>query len=111
MSGSCTIYGELSIASRNLRAANAVALGGTNPGDFTIAAGTTCVDSLVLGANPGPGNSCLINIIFTLSALGPRSATVMVTDNSNPTTQSTSLTGNGVFPQARAFLLGVEFRR
>ena len=87
-------------SSVQLAAMNAVVLGGVNSTDFTLATGTTCMNGLIVTAAPGPGNSCVINITFTPGANGARSATVTVSDNANPATQSANLKGTGVFPQA-----------
>jgi hypothetical protein len=79
-----------------LASSSSVVIGGTNSSDFTPAAGTTCVNNLVLAAAPGPGNSCVVNIIFTPSAPGARSATVTVTDNAVGSPQSVALQGTGI---------------
>ena len=42
------------------------------------------------------GASCTIPIIFTPSVAGTRNGTLTITDNSNPTTQTVSLTGVGI---------------
>ncbi|HLW99473.1 MAG TPA: choice-of-anchor D domain-containing protein, partial [Candidatus Acidoferrales bacterium] len=73
-----------------------VALGGTNAGDFAIAAGTTCTN----GSTVLAGANCIVKLTFTPGALGSRTATVTFTDDANPTSQVVNLTGTGVFPQA-----------
>jgi FG-GAP-like repeat/Abnormal spindle-like microcephaly-assoc'd, ASPM-SPD-2-Hydin len=60
---------------------------GTNPGDFAQA--SNCGTSLAAGA------SCLINVTFTPTAAGSRSAAVSVTDNGGSSPQSVALTGTG----------------
>ena len=77
----------------NLAAANAVLLGGTNSGDFAIAAGTTCASSAVIAVN----GTCLINVTFTPAVAGARSATITVTDDVAPA-QVLNLTGTGDTP-------------
>jgi hypothetical protein len=64
---------------------------GTNFSEF--AQTNTCGSTLAAGAN------CAINVTFTPSALGPRSATLTITDNA-PTSppQPVILSGNGVNP-------------
>ena len=82
-----------------------VALGGTNAGDFAIAAGTTCTN----GSTVLAGANCIVKLTFTPSALGGRSATVTFTDDANPTAQVVNLTGTGVFPQAAPAPLNIPF--
>ena len=76
-----------------LTAGTPVTITGTNPGDFAIASGTTCVASFVLTAN---GGSCVINVTFTPAAGGARSATVNVADNAPSSPQSVNVQGTGV---------------
>jgi hypothetical protein len=78
----------------HLAAANAVVIGGTNPGDFATAAGTTCTN----GATVNAGANCVINVTFTPSALNARTATVTITDDANPTNQVVTLNGTGTNP-------------
>jgi hypothetical protein len=85
----------------HLAAANAVVIGGTNPGDFATAAGTTCTN----GAMVNPGSNCVINLTFTPTALNARTATVTVTDDANPTTQVVTLNGTGTNPAPAITLL------
>ncbi len=54
-----------------------VALGGANAGDFAIASGSTCTN----GATVAPNSSCVIQLTFTPTGLGTRSAAVGITDN------------------------------
>jgi len=67
-----------------------IALGGANPGDFSMT--TTCTGSVAAGA------ACSINVTFGPTALGARTATVTVSDNAgnNAATQLVFLSGNGV---------------
>ncbi len=67
------------------------AFSGADPGDFAIA-----------GLAPGcsaptvpPGGSCGVEITFTPAGIGTRSATLTLTDNASPSTQSVTLTGVG----------------
>src|SRR2546428_5527031 len=69
-----------------------IALAGSNPGDFAIAAGTTCTN----GATVVVGASCLLNLTFTPTAASARTATVTITDDAAGSPQSVSLTGTGV---------------
>lgn len=97
-------------SSIQLAAANAVTVNGANSIDFALAAGTTCTNALSLAPAPGPGNSCIINFTFTPGATGARSATVTVTDNASPGTQTASLKGTGVFPQASPSSPSINFQ-
>src|SRR5437899_1998580 len=65
---------------------------GSNPGDFAIAAGTTCTN----GATVVASASCVLNLTFTPVATGPRAATVTISDDAASSPQSVSLTGTGV---------------
>lgn len=60
----------------------------TITGDF--AETNNCGNSLA------PGASCAINVSFTPAAVGSRSGTLMVSDNSNPSPQNLGLSGTGV---------------
>lgn len=65
---------------------------GANPGDFALARGTTCSTD---GGTAPAGGSCTLVITFTPTAAGTRSATLTLTDNATPATQTIPLTGNG----------------
>lgn len=69
-----------------------VALSGTNPGDFAIASGTTCTSTTTVQ----PNATCTINLTFTPTTAGTRAATLTVTDNANPTTQTLALSGTAI---------------
>src|SRR3989454_463203 len=71
-----------------------IALAGSNPGDFAIAAGTTCTN----GATVVAGASCLLNLTFTPTAASARTATVTITDDAPGSPQSVSLAGMGIAP-------------
>ena len=81
-------------------AASPVSLSGANPGDYTIASGTTCSSSLSIAAN----GTCTISIVFSPTSTGTRTATLSITDNSGGTagtTQTVALSGTGTgLPQA-----------
>lgn len=62
-----------------------IALSGTDVGDFQIS--TTCGSSLAAGA------SCAVSITFTPTAVGTRSATLLLSDSVVGTPQSISLSG------------------
>jgi hypothetical protein len=61
---------------------------GTNPGDF--AETNTCGASVLAGAG------CTINITFTPTAIGARSAAVSIKDNATGSPQTISLSGTGL---------------
>src|SRR3989442_2118319 len=71
-----------------------IALAGLNPGDFAIAAGTTCTN----GATVVAAASCLLNLTFTPTAASARAATVTITDDAPGSPQSVSLAGMGIVP-------------
>src|SRR2546426_588309 len=66
----------------------------SNPGDFAIAAGTTCTN----GATVVAGASCLVNLTFTPTAASARPVTVTITDDSPGSPRSVSLAGTGIVP-------------
>jgi hypothetical protein len=72
-----------------------IAIGGANPSDFAIAMGTNAC-----GATLAADASCSIYVTFAPAAALSYSATLTVTDNAIPTTQSTALTGTGTPPPA-----------
>jgi trimeric autotransporter adhesin len=62
---------------------------GTNANNFAIAPSTTCTTTLAPGAN------CLVNITFTPSATGTRTASLTLTDNATNSPQTVGLSGTG----------------
>jgi trimeric autotransporter adhesin len=74
---------------------SSIAPTGTNAADFSQS--STC-GSLSAGAN------CTINVTFTPSQLGPRSASIAITDNTMGSPQSVSLSGVGLTPGPNATL-------
>jgi len=75
---------------------NDVTITGTNTTDFDQS--STCGSSL------GAGASCTINVAFTPSQLGPRSASITITDDAVAGSQSLSLAGVGGDPGPNATL-------
>jgi hypothetical protein len=67
---------------------SSITLSGTNSGDF--AESGNCVSTVA------PGNNCTINVTFTPSAMGSRSASLVIADNASGSPQTVSLTGTGV---------------
>ncbi|MGB2900053.1 MAG: choice-of-anchor D domain-containing protein [Candidatus Acidiferrum sp.] len=66
---------------------------GTNPSDFTLSS-TGCKQSQSLAV----GASCAFSIAFAPQAVGNRSATLQITDNSSQSPRSVTLTGVGIAP-------------
>jgi Abnormal spindle-like microcephaly-assoc'd, ASPM-SPD-2-Hydin len=64
-----------------------ISITGTNPGDF--AQTNNCAATVAAGA------SCTINVTFTPTASGTRSASVTISDSDPTSPQSVSLTGSG----------------
>jgi len=72
---------------------SAPAITGTNAANFAVASGTTCTN----GASIPGGGTCIINITFTPTSVGPFGpATLTLTDNASPSTQTATLTGTGI---------------
>jgi hypothetical protein len=86
---------------------NSIVKGGANPGDFAIQS-NTCLPPGTVAASA----SCTVTVTFTPAAAGPRSATLVFTDNNNAApdppgvTQTVSLTGTGTAPMVS--LLGLS---
>jgi hypothetical protein len=72
---------------------NTTTITGTNASDFSIT-GDSCHAPTVLQ----PGTTCSVLISFTPSAAGARSASLTISDNAAPPTQSVSLSGTGLAP-------------
>ena len=68
---------------------SSIALTGASAADFSQSS-STCGSSLAAGAN------CTINVTFTPSQFGPRSASVTITDNTVGSPRSVSLSGVGL---------------
>ena len=69
---------------------SSIAIGGTNPSDFATTTGANaCGTTLAADA------SCSIYVTFTPASAAGFSATLIVTDNATPTTQSITLMGTG----------------
>ncbi len=69
---------------------NNIAIGGTNPGDFS-----TTYSSCSIGTTISPGTDCYLYFTFTPTASGNRSATLQLTDTASGSPQSISLFGVG----------------
>jgi hypothetical protein len=72
---------------------------GANKGDFTIdSATTTCI--LTQGTELSSGQTCRIGVIFTPGAVGARTATLTLLDNTVDGADSVTLTGTGILSTA-----------
>jgi len=74
-----------------------IALTGANSGDFTIQSSNCPVSPTTIAVS----NGCSVNVTFTPSAAGQRTAALQFTDNNgavNGSTQTVTLTGNGAAP-------------
>jgi trimeric autotransporter adhesin len=63
----------------------------TMSGDFTNAAGTTCTNSLVVAS----GGTCIVNVAFKPTAVGPRTGSMSVADSDTTSPQTAALSGIG----------------
>jgi dienelactone hydrolase len=73
-----------------------IAVTGTNATDFSQT--NTC------GSGLAPGGKCTIRVIFTPTQIGPRTASVTISDNAAGTPQSVALSGTGVVSGINATL-------
>jgi hypothetical protein len=80
---------------------SSISVNGTNGTDF--AESSTCPNLLA------PNTSCAINVTFTPSATGTRSAAMAVTDNAPNSPQSVLLSGTGVAPAVTFFPTSLTF--
>jgi uncharacterized repeat protein (TIGR01451 family) len=86
-------------------AVSTVTLAGANPGDFALASDGCS------GASVPIGGSCSVSIDFTPTAIGTRSASLVVTDNANDvpgSTQSAALSGVGAASADLGLSLGAS---
>jgi hypothetical protein len=81
---------------------SAISITGTNASDFTVPAGITPMVIL-------PGKSSTVNVTFTPSAVGARSAVLGITSNSAGSPHNVALTGTGTFPEISASPASVDF--
>jgi uncharacterized repeat protein (TIGR01451 family) len=80
-------------------------LTGADPGDFQITGLTSGCTSPTVPA----GGNCGLQITFTPGGAGTRSATLTVTDNASPPTQSVTLTGTGAQTAATVSPDNIDF--
>ena len=86
---------------------NTVALGGTNPGDFSTS-GSSCS----AGGQVGAQSYCTFRITFTPSATGTRSSTLAITDTASTTARNIALSGIGIssaVPEVNLFPTSLTF--
>ncbi|HEX6545049.1 MAG TPA: choice-of-anchor D domain-containing protein, partial [Bryobacteraceae bacterium] len=72
-------------------AISGISIGGVNPGDFSQT--NTCGSSL------SAGESCAISVLFNPQAMGARTATIAIADNTADSPHKVDLSGNGLTPQ------------
>ena len=70
-----------------------IALGGTNPGDFAVSNSCPLTPSQF-----NAFSNCNINVTFTPTATGPRSATITITDGAPGSPRTVNLSGKGIAP-------------
>jgi len=63
----------------------------TMSGDFVNATGTTCTNSKVIAA----GGSCIVNVTFKPTVVGPRTGSMSVADSDTTSPQTAALSGTG----------------
>ena len=80
---------------------NGIALTGANPADF--AESSTCGNSVL------PSGSCSINLTFSPSAAGSRTASLILTDNATNSPQTVNVSGTGNAPLAGVTPAGLNF--
>jgi sugar lactone lactonase YvrE len=71
-----------------------ITITGANGGDFSLAPAGTCGASLAVSAN------CTINVTFTPTANGTRTASISIADSASGSPQTVALTGTGGSPTA-----------
>src|SRR5579864_5925036 len=79
-----------------------VAVGGTNPGDYSVAGDAGSCSAM--GSVPA-GSSCTVTVTFAPQGLGSSSASITLTDNASTSPQSISLSGVGTSAAAPALSL------
>src|SRR5712692_11904826 len=78
-----------------------ITITGANSGDFSQT--NTC------GASVAAGAMCNINVVFTPTATGSRSASLSINDDATGSPQSVPLTGTGVAPAVTLSATNVSF--
>lgn len=73
-----------------------ISLTGANPGDYSF----TTVPVSNCGGSVSVGGSCTIQVTFTPTTSGSRTATVSVSDNAAGSPQTATVSGSGVFANA-----------
>jgi hypothetical protein len=72
---------------------SSVAIGGTDPGDFAKTSADYCT-----GANLAAKGTCTVDVTFTPSAAGSRSASLIFTDSASGSPQTVGMSGTGLNP-------------
>jgi len=76
---------------------SSVLLGGTNQAEFTFVTPASGSDCRTVGTVAASA-SCVVAATFTPAGLNGRNATITITDNASPTTQTINLSGTGTQP-------------
>ena len=85
-------------------AINGVSISGTNAGDFTQA--NNCPANLAVSS---PGNSCAVQVTFSPSAIGSRTASLSIADNAAGNPHTVALSGSGTQPSVSLTPTSVDF--
>ena len=75
---------------------------GLNPGDFAFGPLATCATGTVLA----PAQTCVVDVVFTPTAAGPRSTRITVVDSANGTPHIIPIAGLGRTPGAAVPTVG-----
>jgi uncharacterized repeat protein (TIGR01451 family) len=86
-----------------------LAFDGQNPGDFTANLASTTCGQDVLELDVPAGGSCTIDVTFTPTATGDRSASLVLTNSSADGTQTLALTGAGTNATVGLSVASVDF--
>jgi len=73
---------------------SSIVVAGTNPGDFQES-DDKCIPEVAPSVNPQTPSFCTITVVFTPGAVGPRSATVTITDNAPGSPHLIPMSGTG----------------
>lgn len=71
-----------------------ISIGGANPGDFSLA--STATSCPYNGGSVASGSSCSIDVTFSPTITGTRTATLIVTDNTSGSPHTVTLIGTGL---------------
>jgi hypothetical protein len=72
-----------------------ISITGSASGDFAVASGSTCPSG---GGSVATATACAVNLVFTPTAPGTRSATLTITDSAPGSPHTVALSGTGIGP-------------